>query len=108
MEYGGQRDYRERTDIKFETIKAEEVKFGKNNFIEIARKRAVTGQGESTEFIAISRVFLCRDGMKSFKISLTVPDDVDVIEFVCNSIKAMSSGKKAAAETADVEQSEQI
>jgi len=93
-------------NIKFETIKSEEVKFGKNNFIEIARKKAVTQQGESTEFIALSRGFFGRDGMKRFKRSLTVPDDIDVIDFVCNSIKAMSSGKKAAAAPAGIEEME--
>lgn len=28
--------------VEFETLKAEEVKFGKNNFLEIARKKAKT------------------------------------------------------------------
>lgn len=92
MEYG----QRERTDIRFETIKSQEVKFGRNNFIEIARKKAVTNQGEASEFIAISRGFFGRDGMKRFKRSLTIPDDVDVIDFICKNIKEMSSGTKAS------------
>jgi len=38
--------------VEFETLKAEEVKFGKNNFIEVARKKAV-GESLSKEFVAI-------------------------------------------------------
>ena len=37
--------------VEFETVKAEEVKFGRNSFIEIARKVAKTQEGEN-EFIA--------------------------------------------------------
>ena len=36
--------------VDFETIKSEEVKFGKNNFVEIARKKAKTDISEN-EFI---------------------------------------------------------
>ena len=55
--------------VEFQTIKAEEVKFGKNNFLEIARKKAITEDGEN-EFIAISRGFFLPDGTKRFKKSL--------------------------------------
>ena len=92
-------EYQQRDEnIKFETIKSQEVKFGRNNFIEIARKKAVTTQGDANEFIAISRGFFGRDGMKRFKRSLTIPDDVDVIDFICKNVKEMSSGKKASTE----------
>jgi len=49
--------------VEFETIKAEEVKFGRNNFIEISRKKAVTDNNE-TEFISIARGFYLADGEK--------------------------------------------
>jgi hypothetical protein len=72
-------------DVEFETIKAEEVKFGKNNFIEVARKKAKTSDGEN-EFISISRGFFLPDGSKRFKKSITVPDDKSVKEFVSKKI----------------------
>ena len=31
--------------VQFETIKAEEIKFGNNNFLEVARKKAITDEG---------------------------------------------------------------
>ena len=54
--------------VEFETIKAKEVKFGRNNFIEISKKKAVTDRGE-IEFIAISRGFYLPDGEKGWYIS---------------------------------------
>lgn len=97
--------------VEFQTIKAEEVKFGNNNFIEVARKKAVTPEGDN-EFIAISRGFFAPDGSKRFKRSFTVPDNMEVIDFVCTKIKEMASGKSgtvgkakgaAEAKTAEAE-----
>jgi hypothetical protein len=60
--------------VEFETIKAKEVKFGRNNFIEISKKKAVTDRGE-IEFIAISRGFYLPDGEKGWKSSITLPPE---------------------------------
>ena len=57
--------------VEFETIKAEELKFGKNNFIEIARKKAKTEEGES-EFISLSRGFFLPDGTKRLQKSIAI------------------------------------
>ena len=92
--------------VEFQTIKAEEVKFGNNNFIEVARKRAVTPEGQN-EFVAISRGFFAPDGSKRFKRSFTIPDNMEVVNFVCEKIKEMAAHKGAektqAAEFEDVE-----
>lgn len=98
------RDNREKPD--FQTIKAEEIKFGNNNFIEVARKKAVTQQGEN-EFVAISRGFFAPDGSKRFKRSFTIPDNQEVVDFVCSKVKEMAAlkgaGKGQAVELEDVE-----
>ncbi len=88
--------------VEFQTIKAEEIKFGNNNFLEIARKKAVTPQGEN-EFVAISRGFFAPDGTKRFKRSLAVPDSTEVIDFVCAKLKEMSSGKSGKSAEVDIE-----
>ena len=76
-----------RTDgVKFDTVSAEEVKFGKNNFIEVARKKAIVEDGEN-EFIAISRGFFLPDGTKRFKKSIAVPDDKAIREFISKKVK---------------------
>ena len=74
--------------VEFQTVKAEEVKFGKNNFLEVARKKAIAEEGEN-EFIAISRGFFLPDGTKRFKKSLALPDDQEIKDFVSTKIKEM-------------------
>ena len=71
--------------VEFQTVKAEEVKFGKNNFLEIARKKAIVEDGEN-EFIAVSRGFFLPDGAKKFKKSLAIPDEKAIKEFVSKKI----------------------
>ncbi len=71
--------------VTFETIKAEEIKFGRNNFLEVARKKATSEQGEN-EFIAISRGFFLPDGTKKFKRSIAIPDEPEIKEFVSKKI----------------------
>jgi hypothetical protein len=60
--------------VEFETIKAEEIKFGRNNFIEVSRKKAITDNNEN-EFISIARGFYLQDGEKGWKSSITLPSD---------------------------------
>ncbi|MBI2579524.1 MAG: hypothetical protein HYW27_01345 [Candidatus Aenigmarchaeota archaeon] len=72
--------------VQFETIKSEEVKFGNNNFIEVARKKAVTDEGEST-FISLSRGFVTPTGEKRYRKSFTVPLNDEVIDFVSKKLK---------------------
>ena len=72
--------------VEFQTVKAEEVKFGKNNFLEIARKQAVTEEGKN-EFISLSRGFYLPDGSKRFKRNIAIPDDPQIRQFVSKHIK---------------------
>ncbi len=74
--------------VEFQTVKAEEIKFGKNNFLEVARKKAIADEGEN-EFIAISRGFFLPDGTKRFKKSLALPDDQEIKDFVSTKLKEM-------------------
>jgi len=93
--------------VEFETLNAQEVKFGNNNFIEVARKRAVSDEG-SNEFIAVSRGFFAPDGSKRFKKSFTIPDNDEVVNFIVEQIQNMhaSSGSTPAPapEAAPVEE----
>lgn len=74
--------------VEFETLKAKEVKFGKNNFIEISRRRAITPVGEN-EFIAISRGFYLPDGSKRWRSSITLPNEKDKLEEIAKLIKSL-------------------
>jgi len=72
--------------VEFETVTAEEVKFGKNNFIEVARKKAVS-DNEEREFVSISRGYYLPDGSKRWKSSITLPDEKDKIEKIAKVLK---------------------
>ncbi len=71
--------------VEFETIRAEKINFGRNNFIEIARKKAIADNG-TNEFISISRGYYLPDESERFKKSLTVPDEEEVKKFIANMI----------------------
>ncbi|MBI4896468.1 MAG: hypothetical protein HY832_02870 [Candidatus Aenigmarchaeota archaeon] len=73
-------------DVEFETIKADEIKFGNNNFLEVARKRAKTETGEN-EFLSLSRGFYTIKGEKRYRKSFTVPLDSTVVDFVVEKLK---------------------
>ena len=74
--------------VEFETVTAEKKPFGKNNFIEVARKRAKTDEGVN-EFISVSRGYYLPDGSERFKRSITIPDEPTIKEFVSEKIKSM-------------------
>ena len=77
-----------KTEVRFETVSAETVAFGKNNFLEVARKKAITDEGEN-EFISISRGHYLSDGSARFKRSLTIPDEKEIKEFVAEKIRTL-------------------
>ena len=74
--------------VEFETIKAEEVKFGKNNFIEVSRRKVKTPLGEN-EFIAVSRGFYLPDGSKRWRSSIALPSEKDKREEIARLIKSL-------------------
>ncbi len=74
--------------VEFETVKAEEVEFGRNNFIEVARKKAVSEEGER-EFISLSRGYYLPDGTKKWKSSITLPDEEEKREKIAELVKSL-------------------
>jgi len=74
--------------VEFQTIKSEEVRFGANNFIEVARKKAITERGENV-FLSITRGYFLPDGTRRFKASLTVPDDDEIKSFISKKLMAL-------------------
>ncbi len=86
MEY--EEKSRRNVDVQFETIKSEKVNFGRNNFLEVARKRAKTSDG-TNEFISVSRGYYLPDKSERFKRSLTIPDDPEIRAFVAEKIRTL-------------------
>jgi hypothetical protein len=74
--------------VEFTTIKAEEIKFGKNNFIEISRRKAVSESAEN-EFIAVSRGYYLPDGTKRWKSSVVLPNEKDKRQAIAKFITSL-------------------
>lgn len=75
--------------VEFETLKSEEMKFGTNNFLEIAKKVAKSEDGEN-EFLQIARGYIAPDGSKRYKKSIAIPADNDELkEFIAEKIKEL-------------------
>ncbi len=68
--------------VSFETVTAEKHNFGRNNFIEVARKKAITDTGGENVFISISKGYYLPDDSERFLKSFTVPDNDEVKEFI--------------------------
>ena len=72
--------------FEFVTIRSEKINFGRNTFLQVARKRATTAVGTS-EFISASRLYYLPDKTERFKRPLTIPDDAAIKRFVSEKIK---------------------
>ena len=73
--------------VEYKTVKAEEVKFGRNSFIEVARKVAVTEEGEN-EFVAISKGFYMPEGNgKRFRQSIALPKEPETLKEIAKLIE---------------------
>lgn len=79
----------EHKKVEFKDIKSEEIEFGKNSFIEVARKVAITDEGEN-EFISISRGFYLPDGNKRYKNrNVSMPNDSDLVKKIAKAIESV-------------------
>ncbi len=65
---------------EYETLKRDEIEFGENEFIEVARKKAIGGEGEE-DIVSLSRGFYDGDDRR-YRSSLSLPAEDDVIAFV--------------------------
>lgn len=74
--------------VEFKTLKAKEVKFGKNSFVEVSQRRITTPLGEN-EFIAISRGYYMPDGSKKWRSSISLPKDKDKREKIAKLIVSL-------------------
>ena len=72
--------------VEFDTIEAEEIKFGRNNFIEVSRKKVMT-DGNEVEFVSIARGFYLQDGEKGWKASITLPAEKEKRKQIADLIK---------------------
>lgn len=73
---------------EFETMTSEEITFGDDQFLAVARKRAISDEGDD-EFISLSRGFITDDGDRRVQSNFKVPLDEDVVAFLCEQLPAL-------------------
>jgi len=73
-------------NVVFEVLDSKRIDFGSKNFIEVARKKAVVEDGDTNEFISISRGYYREENKPRYRTSLTIPDEMDIKEFVSKAI----------------------
>lgn len=74
--------------VEFETLKDEEIQFGSNDFIQVARKKAISGDGEN-EFLSLTRGYFTDDGDRRYKSNFSIPLDGEVVEFITEQLPEM-------------------
>jgi hypothetical protein len=74
--------------VEFKTLKSKEIKFGKNSFIEVSKRRVITPVGEN-DFIAISRGYYLPDKTKRWRSSIALPNEKDKREQIAKLIKSL-------------------
>jgi len=74
--------------VEFKTLKFKEIKFGKNSFIEVSKRRVITPVGEN-DFIAISRGYYLPDKTKRWRSSIALPNEKDKREQIAKLIKSL-------------------
>lgn len=79
--------------VEFVTVKSTDVKFGKNNFIEISRKIAKTEEGDKV-FVSLSRGFFAPTGEKRFKKNISMPNDPVVIDAIVKALADLKETEK--------------
>ncbi len=91
--------------VEFETLETEDVKFGNNKFLEVARKKAKTPEGE-TEFISISKGFVLPTGNKRFKNALGFEANKNIIDGLINALQKIKENVQdtTSSETSAAEQ----
>ena len=69
-------------DPRYQTLKTEEIKYGTNNFIEVARKKV-----DDAEFISLSKGYYTKRGTRRYKNGLGFPDQDDIKKFLVEKLQ---------------------
>jgi len=82
--------------VEYTTLKSTDIKYGNNNFLEVARKEI-----EGNEFISISKGYFLPDGNKRYKSGIGFPDEDLLPQKFADAIVAMATKDKPATEIAE-------
>lgn len=74
--------------VEFETLKSEDIRFGTNNFIEVARKKAIDEDQENI-FLSIARGYYTPEDEKRYRKNFSVPVNKDLVDFIVKYLPEM-------------------
>jgi hypothetical protein len=72
---------------KFEPVTEATQQFGNNSYMEVARKRLVEENGNTSEFLVITRGFYDKDGGKRWTKFVTLPDSDDLKGWLSDAVR---------------------
>ena len=75
-----------RPEVRYETITTDKKLFGRNNILEISKKKAITPDGELI-VVMISQGLVLPNGTEIFKKTLVIPDDKDLKNYIIEKLK---------------------
>lgn len=67
--------------VEYKTLKSEEIKYGNNNFIEVATKEV-----EGNRFLTISKGYYTPDNNKRYKGGIGLPFDKEIINKITETL----------------------
>ena len=70
---------------RYESVRAESRRFGRNHFLEVSRKKLVE-EGRATEFVLVARGYVDKDGTRRWSRFITVPDEDEMKEWLAQAI----------------------
>lgn len=79
-------DLEHRPEVRYETIITDKKLFGRNNILEISKKKAITPEGELI-VVMISQGLVLPNGTEIFKKTLIIPDDKELKNYIIEKLK---------------------
>ncbi len=73
--------------MKYETILSEYVNYGRNKFLEVAKKKVMP---EETIFLNISKGYYTPEGEKRYQGGLGFPDEKELVEDLIKKLQIIS------------------
>lgn len=72
----------------YETLREDTLRIGTNGYVEVARKRLVE-DGETSDFVLVTRGFVEGDGRKRWTRFVTLPADPDSLAWLAEALRSV-------------------
>ncbi len=87
-------------DMEYETIQTEYVDYGRNKFLEIAKKKVLP---DGTVFLNISKGYYTPEGEKRYQRGIGFPDDPKLVSDLTEKLSILAAGESTPTEETQAE-----